>query len=238
MNIVLDVEEIRNTTRLSEYEREAICQEVKALIDNGMATIRAKSTVANKYNISISSISNWDRKYGFFTTPYLTDDMRKAICEEVQKLTFSGLTKKEAERILGNKYHISPETIRKWDLNFREFSAEKKEFTNDEKIAICKEVKMIIDAGEKAEDAKKIVAEKFNIHPSTIQLWDMELRIFSKNHKTEEMKIQICQEVKALIQSGKKSKEACRIISEKYNLYPSTIRTWDLKFRIFSGRGR
>lgn len=110
-------------------------------------------------------------------------------------------------------------------------------FTNEEKKNICSEVKTLIKTGKSVNEAKKIIANKYDISEKIITVWDLDYRMFTSKDKSgfpdEEMQM-ICLEVKNLIDKNYSIETAKSIVADRYHITPYTIDKWNEEIRTFA----
>ena len=85
-------------------------------------------------------IVNESKKRKFFS-----EKEKMYICLEVKTIADLGMGIMVAMEQVSKKYGISLKMIQRWDMKFRIFSSEQRNWTRDEKIEICNTVKIIMD---------------------------------------------------------------------------------------------
>ncbi len=85
-------------------------------------------------------INNESKKRKIFS-----EDEKMFICLEVKTLADMGVGIMGAMTEVAKKHGISLKMIQRWDMKFRIFSSEQRNWTIDEKVEICNTVKILMD---------------------------------------------------------------------------------------------
>ena len=236
----------------TDKEREAICQQVKDLIDTkNMWITDALKEVANKYGIDRSSINRWDQKFRKFSSEVKQDwtkKEKKAICQKVKDLIDKeNMSTKEALEEVAKEYNLHPETIKVWDREYRIFSSEfdGKNWTEVEKKDICYKVKARMEATGcsamlaivdiLAEINKRdAIKQYYNFEGEVNQVynWNRDFKYIFETKGSERClskypdnkKREILEEVN----EGKKVKD----VAKNYNLSDITLYMWNKRLKV------
>ena len=113
-------------------------------------------------------------------------------------------------------------------------------FPQEKRRVICKEVLFLQQTSSgKVCNMVKIVAEKYNIEPRRIYVWNKNFNyIFQNDIFSKDEKIEVLLEIVDLILNNDKisTKTAVIEISKKYNLTTKTLYSWNRNLKVFSTR--
>lgn len=171
----------------SEKEQERICSDVRKLIDTNIEIKRAKEITAKKEGCSIKQITEWNEKYQKYQE-YLEykEDKQQEMCVKVKSYVNQGMSIFDAVGIVAEEYNTCRDYIYAIDRKFRKFSSQRKEYSNNTKEYMCKELDRLIKSGFSKTKALEKLSKDYGIASVTIDKWYKDIMFTKAQTKIEQ----------------------------------------------------